>query len=146
MPARLSREEIDAFLDSHPGWLVLSTHGSDGFPHSVPLGYFRMGASVCCGVRDGTTKVRNIEADDRVSALVEAGSTMADIRGVMMQGHAIVHRAPEKVLELMRYAAQRRGVGDNDLPRAARPGIVYLEIRPERYRSWDYGRDSAPVT
>jgi len=140
MPARLSNDDFNAFLDSRPGWIVLSTVGADGFPHSVPLGYFRDGERIYCGVRDGTSKIRNIEANPKVSLLVESGSTMSDIKGAMIQGEARVHREPGKVLELMRLAARRRGVPAEELPTAPRPGAAYIEVRPVRRISWDYGR------
>ena len=140
MPTRMTEAEFNTFLDSRPGWIVLSTIDSDGFPHSVPLGYFRHGDAIISGVRDGTTKVRNIEANPKVSLMVESGSTMADIKGAMMQGEARVHRDPEKVLELMRLAAGKRGVPEADLPTEPRPGAVYIEVRPVRRISWDYGR------
>ena len=46
MPRNLSREEVHEFLDSKPGWIMLSTIDPDGFPHSVPLGYFRLGNEI----------------------------------------------------------------------------------------------------
>jgi nitroimidazol reductase NimA-like FMN-containing flavoprotein (pyridoxamine 5'-phosphate oxidase superfamily) len=140
MPARLDRNQFDTFLDSRPGWIVLTSIGADGYPHSVPLGYFRDGDSVFCGVRDGTRKVRNIEANPKVSLLVESGRTMADLKGAMIQGDARIHRDPEQVLALMRLAATQRGAAPDELPREARPGAVYIEIRPVRRISWDYGR------
>jgi nitroimidazol reductase NimA-like FMN-containing flavoprotein (pyridoxamine 5'-phosphate oxidase superfamily) len=121
---------------------VLSTIGRDGFPHSVPLGYFRHGNDIVMGVRDGTTKVANIEANPRVSLLVESGSTMADIKGAMIQGQAVVHRDPARVLEWMRAGARARGSAENDLPSAPRPGAAYIVVTPVRRLSWDYGRSS----
>lgn len=141
MPARMSREEFDDFLDSRPGWIVLSTVDGYGFPHSVPLGYFRHGDEVVCGVRDGTRKVRNVEANPKVSLLVEAGSTMADIRGAMIQGEARVVRAPEEALRYARAGAAARGVPEAELPTTARPGAAYIVVTPVRRISWDYGRD-----
>ena len=140
MPASMSVEEFNAFLDSRPGWIVLSTVDPDGYPHSVPLGYFRHGESIFCGVRDNTRKLRNIDANPRVSLMVESGSTMSDIRGAMVQGDAVVHREPGKVLECMRLGAAARGVAEADLPTTARPGAAYIEVVPVRRISWDYGR------
>ncbi len=140
MAPSLSREEFDAFLDSKPGWIVLTSIGPDGYPHSVPLGYVRDGDRVLCGVRDNTTKVRNIETNPRVSLVVESGSTMQDLKGAMIQGDAVVHRSPDAVLECMRVAARQRGVAEEELPTEARPGAVYIEVRPNRRISWDYGK------
>ncbi len=139
MSRALSLDEFNAFLDSKPGWIVLSSVGPDGFPHSVPLGYFRDGDTVYCGVRDGTTKVRNIEANPKVSLLIESGSTRADLKGAMIQGMARIHRDPEAVLRCMRLAATLRGVAEAELPTQARPGAAYIEITPERRISWHYG-------
>ena len=43
MAKKLTVVEFEEFLDSRPGWIVLSTIDSEGYPHSVPLGYFREG-------------------------------------------------------------------------------------------------------
>ncbi len=139
MPGPLDRDAFDDFLDDKPGWIVLSTITPDGYPHSVPLGYFRDGDRVYCGCVDGTTKIRNIEQNPKVSLMVESGSTMSDIKGAMIQGTATVHRDEDTVLALMRKGASRRGVPDGDLPTAARPGSAYIEVAVERRISWDYG-------
>ena len=43
MPRNLTIQEAHEFLDSKPGWIALTTIGPDGYPHTVPLGYFRLG-------------------------------------------------------------------------------------------------------
>ena len=63
MPGKMSKEEVDAFLDSKPGWMMLTSQGSDGYPHSVPIGYFRDGDRIFMGCRDNTQKIKNIELD-----------------------------------------------------------------------------------
>lgn len=140
MPAALTNDEFDAFYDSRPGWVTLTSITPDGYPHSVPLGYFRDGDRMYCGVRDNTTKIRNIEANPKVSLLIESGSTMADIKGAMVQGDATVLREPEKILECMRKGAANRGVPESELPNEARPGAAFIEVRIQRRISWDYGK------
>ena len=139
MPRKLSDEQVEAYLDSRPGWAVLSTLDKDGFPHSVPLGYFRLGRDVVMGVRDGTRKVANVERNPNVSVLLEDGSTMADIRGVMLQGRARIVREPGEALELARAGARARGVPESEWPTAPRPGAAYIRMTPVRTLSWDYG-------
>lgn len=138
MPRKLTDDEIKAYLDSRPGWAVLSTIDSDGFPHSVPLGYFRLGNDIVMGVRDGTRKVANVERNPNVSVMLEDGSTMADIRGVMLQGRARVIRESSEALELAREGARARGVPEAEWPTAPRPGAAYIRITPMRTISWDY--------
>ena len=142
MPGKLNDEQIAAYLDSRPGWAVLSTIDKDGFPHSVPLGFFRLGSDVVMGVRDGTRKVTNIERNPNVSVLLEDGSTMADIRGVMLQGHARIVRERDEALELARAGARARGVPESEWPTEPRPGAAYIRVTPVRTLSWDYGSSS----
>jgi nitroimidazol reductase NimA-like FMN-containing flavoprotein (pyridoxamine 5'-phosphate oxidase superfamily) len=142
MPRKLTDEQIEAYLDSRPGWAILSTIDDDGFPHSVPLGYFRLGHDIVMGVRDGTHKVSNVESNPNVSVLLEDGSSMADIRGVMLQGRARIVRDHDEALELAREGARARGVPESDLPTDPRPGAAYIRLTPVRTRSWDYSGDS----
>lgn len=141
MPRQLSDVEVAAYLDSRPGWAILSTIDQDGFPHSVPLGYFRLGRDIVMGVRDGTRKVANVERNPNVSVLLEDGSTMADIRGVMIQGHARIVRDRSEALELAQEGARARGVPESEWPTEPRPGAAYIRVTPVRTLSWDYGND-----
>ena len=139
MPRKLTDEQIEAYLDSRPGWAVLSTIDKDGFPHSVPLGYFRLGRDIIMGVRDGTRKVANVENNPNVSVMLEDGSTMADIRGVMFQGQARIVREPGEAVQLAREGARARGVPESEWPTEPRPGAAYIRMTPVRTLSWDYG-------
>src|SRR4030095_14036168 len=126
MPAHMTDQEVKAFLDAKPGWIVLSTLGRDGYPHSVPLGYFRLGDDVHIGCRAGTQKLKNIERNPKVSLVLESGSTPKEIRGVRIPGPATVHTDPETALRLSREAARLRGVAEDALPRQPRPGVAYI--------------------
>ena len=138
MPHKLTQKEVHEFLDSKPGWILLSTIDPDGFPHSVPLGYFRFGDDIMMGVRSQTKKLRNIEANSKVSLLLESGRSRGDIKGVMIQGTATVHTAPEETLSYAREAAKQRGVSESDLPSEPRPGASYIRVVPQKLISWDY--------
>ena len=138
MPRKLSTEEAHEFLDSKPGWIALTTIGPDGYPHTVPLGYFRFGSDILMGVRGHTRKLANIQHNPKVSLLLESGTSMQDIKGLMIQGTATVHSDPEETLQFSREAARRRGVPEQDLPTQAREGAVYIRVTPSRFRSWDY--------
>ena len=143
MPRKLSDQEVEAYLDSRPGWAILSTIDEDGFPHSVPLGYFRLGHDIVLGVRDGTHKVANIENNPNVSILLEDGSTMADIRGVLLQGRARIVREPSEAIQLARDGARARGVPESEWPSAPRPGAAYIRMTPVRTVSWDYANSTS---
>ena len=141
MPRELTRQEAQEFLDSKPSWIMLSTVGPDGYPHTVPLGYFRLGDEILMGVRGGTKKLRNIQSNAKVSLLLESGGTMKDIKALMIQGTATLHDDQKETLHYAREAAKQRGVPDSELPTEARKDAVYIRVVTERLRSWDYSPD-----
>ncbi len=140
MPAHMTDDEVKAFLDAKPGWIILSTFGSNGYPHSVPIGYFRLGDDVYLGCRAATQKIKNIERNPNVSLVLESGNTRQDIKGVMIQGHATVYTDADNKLRLSQAAARLRGVPEHELPQEARPGAAYIRVEPRRIISWDYSR------
>lgn len=140
MPGKLTREEAYEYLDSRPGWIVLTTIGRDGMPHSIPIGYFRVDDEIYIGCRAGTQKVKNIERNPHVSLLLDSGSSFQDIKGLMLQGEASVLTGSDDLLRLGREAARRRGTPEEQLPTEPRPGAVYICVRPARFISWDYSR------
>lgn len=86
MPAALTKEEAHAYIDSRPGWITLTTIGRDGMPHSIPIGYFRVGDDVYVGGRAGTQKIKNVERNPNVSVdapvrRIDAGHQRADDPG-----------------------------------------------------------------
>ena len=141
MPASLTKEEAYQFLDSRPGWIILTTVGRDGFPHSVPIGYFRLGDEIYVGGRTGTQRTKNVERNPHVSLLIESGRTMQEIKGLMIQGNADVITEPQELLPLTREAARQRGTPEEQLPAEPRPGVAYIRVRPHRFISWDYSRE-----
>jgi nitroimidazol reductase NimA-like FMN-containing flavoprotein (pyridoxamine 5'-phosphate oxidase superfamily) len=142
MPAKLTKEEAHEFLDSHPGWLILTTIGPDGYPHTVPIGYFRLGDEVYAGGRSTTQRAMNVERNSKVSALIESGDSMQNIKGLLIQGDADLVTDPAETLELMRGAAKHRGTPEDQLPTEPRPGVAYIRITPKNYISWDYSREN----
>ncbi len=138
--AAMTDAEISDFLDSHAGWLVLTTNGRDGYPHSVPLGYFREGGDIYMTGRAGTQKFRNIERDPRVSLLADSGSAMPDIKGVLIRGDAELISDPERTLELRRTFMASRGTPADELPTETDPLRVFVRITPRHVTSWDYAK------
>ena len=138
MPRNLTIQESHEFLDSKPGWIALTTIGPDGYPHTVPLGYFRLGEDIVMGVRGNTRKLRNIQDNPKVSLLLESGKSRGDIKGLMVQGTATVHSEPSDALYFAREAAKLRGVPEQELPTEPRKDAVYIKVTPQRIRSWDY--------
>ena len=139
MQRAMTETELEQFIDSKPGWITLSTIGVDGFPHSVPLGYFRDGATIYLGCKDQTQKVRNIERNPKVSLCLESRSKMSDIKGALLRGTATIVRESKDRLSLHQLAAKQRGVADDDLPQSVSEGAVYIKVTNYTVTSWNYG-------
>ena len=140
MPGKMSKEEVDAFLDSKPGWMMLTSQGRDGYPHTVPIGYFRDGDRIFMGCRDNTQKVKNIERNPKVSLVIEDGKTMSDLRGILFRGDASVVREDEERLKISRLAAKLRGAPEDEWPTTASAGAVFIKVDSPRVTSWDYSK------
>ena len=135
MPGKKSKEEVDAFLDSKPGWMMLTSQGRDGYPHTVPIGYFRDGDRIFMGCRDNTQKVKNIERNPKVSLVIEDGKTMSNLRGILFRGDASVVREDEERLKISRLAAKKRGAPEDEWQTIASAGAVFIKVDSPRVTS-----------
>ena len=140
MPGKMPKVEVDAFLDSKPGWMMLTSQGRDGYPHTVPIGYFRDGDRIFMGCRDNTQKVKNIERNPKVSLLIEDGKMMSDLRGILFRGDASVVREDEERLKISRLAAKKRGAPEDEWPTTASAGAVFIKVDSPKVTSWDYSK------
>jgi nitroimidazol reductase NimA-like FMN-containing flavoprotein (pyridoxamine 5'-phosphate oxidase superfamily) len=132
--ARLSAEEIKEILNKKERWVALTTTSPNGYPHTVPIGYFLVGESLVMGCRDGTQKVKNIERDPRVSVLWENGRGKDSIKGVLFQGNAQIVRDPKERMELKTEACRQRG---EEPPGELSDGAVYIKVTPVKTITWN---------
>ena len=130
--------EIAEYLDGRSEWAVLTTLDADGYPHSVALGYYRIGDVVYVGTPAGTRKVRNAEANPRASLLVAGSKASGDWSGVLLQGDLEIVRDAAERLAIEREGRRQRGVPEDELPDAPREGEVVLRLRPRRTITWRY--------
>lgn len=129
----MSQSEIEELLQRKDQWMVLTTIGRDGYPHSVPLGYFLHQGRLVMGCKDGTQKVRNVERNEQVSLLWENGRQATEMIGILVQGQARVVRDDSERLALKREACRQRG---EEPPESVGSGFVYIEVAPHKTVSW----------
>lgn len=135
----MNHSDLWDYIQSNPGWMALSTIGNDGFPHTIPIGYFVSDGEIYIGCLDRTQKVKNIERNTNISLMLESGTMMDDIKGVLIKANAKIIRRDEDRVKVSRLAALKRGVAESDLPTTARPGSVYIQATPTKIISWNYG-------
>ena len=139
---RMTEDEVLAFLDEERT-LVCATNGVDGWPHLMPLWYVRRGGELWAWTYAKSQKVRNLERDPRCTLQVEAGEEYGELRGVMLECDAVIHRELEDVAAVGAEIAARYGGADltPDLAAAMRAQAakrVGLEFVERRRRSWDH--------
>lgn len=131
----MTRDEVYAWLDDGPQWIRMATVGRDGYPHVVPIGYFRLGDEIIVPVR-GQREV-NIRRNPKVSLVLDAGTSRSDLQGVVITGDATVVDDDDERLELTRAGARAHGVAEDQLPTEARAGRTFARIRPLKMASWN---------
>ncbi len=131
----MTRDEVYEWLDSGAGWVRVATIGSDGYPHVVPLGYFRLGDEIVLNMRG--QREANVRRNPKVCLVFDQGTQMSDLKGAVIRGDATLVEDPEERLELTRAAARARGVPEAELPTEARPGRSFARVRIRSIASWD---------
>ena len=132
--ATLTKQEIEDILSKKERWIALSTLDPQGFPHTIPIGYFLVGDKIVLGCRDRTQKVKNIERDSRVSLMWENGRGKDRLTAIIFQGHARIVRDDKERMELKTEACRQRG---EEPPENLSEGSVYIEVTPVKTISWD---------
>ena len=143
---RMNGAEIADFLGDNVKVQVASL-GRDGAPHLTTLFYVVLDGRIAFWTYARSQKVRNLERDPRVSALVEDGTDYFELRGVSITGTAELVRDPDRILEIGSAVAVRM-VGAKTLDDLGDVGREMVEkqaakrvavvVHPEHVASWDH--------
>ncbi len=138
---RLTEEEVREFLKESKT-VILVSQGPGGYPHPMPM-WFALDddGAVCMATYRSSQKILNIQRDDRVSLLVEAGERYEELKGVVIYGRAEVVDDFDRVVETLLAAAgaesnekTRKGVSKTAAKR------YLIRVVPERVVSWDHAK------
>jgi PPOX class probable F420-dependent enzyme len=141
---KMSEEEVRDLLASERV-AVVSSLGPRGWPHSMPMWFVPRDGEVWIWTYAKSQKVRNLERDPRATLLIETGHEYTELRGVMIEAEAVIHRDFDTVLgfaeELtVRYAEGIESV-EGDAKRALEaqaPKRVAIQFRVRRRATWDH--------
>ncbi len=138
----MSRDELASFLDELRV-VICATNGLRGWPHLMPLWYVVRERDVWAWTYAKSQKVRNLERDHRATLQIEDGEQYHQLRGVMIEAHAVIHRETEVVVEfgielLRRYGDGTAGPKLVDAVRAQAGKRVALQFVAEATASWDH--------
>ena len=144
----MSEDEVREFLSSNMK-VQIATIGKDGTPHLTTLFYVVQDDCIAFWTYATSQKVKNLERDPRISALVETGQEYSELAGVSIRGNAEVVRDPDGIRRIGSavVTAMAGGADLGDLGRdivegqvAKRVGIV---ITPDKVASWDHAKMNA---
>jgi PPOX class probable F420-dependent enzyme len=125
--------------------VVVASLTPGGWPHLMPLWYVLREGQVWIYTYAKSQKVRNLERDPRATLLIETGHEYGELRGVMIEAEAEIHREADTVFEVAKALTLRYADGldsvEGEAARALRQQArkrVAVRFEPSRVRSWDH--------
>ena len=139
---RMTDAEVTAFLEEQRT-LICATNGVRGWPHLMPLWFVVRGDDIWAWTYAKSQKVRNLERDPRATLQIETGESYDQLRGVMFEATAELHRDTEEVAALgaellSRYGDGEAGVQVNAAILAQARKRVGLRFILGRTATWDH--------
>ncbi len=141
---KLSDEDVRELLDEERV-AVVSSLGPRGWPHSMPMWFLAREGEVWVWTYAKSQKVRNLDRDPRATVLVETGREYGELRGLMIEAEAAVHRDFETVIGFAEELTVRYAEGISSVEGDARaaleaqaPKRVAIQFRPVRTATWDH--------
>ena len=140
---KMSDDEVRDFL-AEEKTVIVATHGPRGWPHLMPLWFLPRDDGIWGWTYAKSQKAKNLERDARTTLQVEAGTSYAELRGVMLECDAVLHR-DHGVIEQIGVDLVDRYSGPGpefdpmrDFFRGQVPKRVGLQFVERRRVTWDH--------
>jgi PPOX class probable F420-dependent enzyme len=126
----------------------IATIGPNGMPHLVAMWFAVVDGEIWFETKAKSQKVQNLKRDPRISALVEAGHTYDQLRGVEIEGTAEIVDDPDAIWEVGKSVWERY---NGPYSEEVKPLVelmlnkrVAIRIKADRVRSWDHRKLGMP--
>ncbi|KQW53091.1 F420-dependent protein [Nocardioides sp. Root1257] len=143
----MSDDEIAEFLQQQRS-STLATYGPQGQIHLVGMWYAVMDGQIWFETKKKAQKTVNVRRDPRCSFLVEAGHTYDQLRGVAIEGQAVVIEDEDVVWDVCVNIFERYNAPYTE---EMKPFVEFMaknraaiRLDPERTRSWDHRKLGLP--
>jgi len=137
----LTEEEIRDYMERSKT-VIMGTLNHDGWPHLVPMWYSIIDGLIHMHTYKTSQKVKNVERDDRGSALIEDGVVYNELRGVFMRGRFEIRDDQDLCYVIGIHAAKKyMGAEEEQAGPFVRHQVrkrVALIFHPEKTTSWDH--------
>ncbi|GHF76496.1 PPOX class probable F420-dependent enzyme [Amycolatopsis bartoniae] len=148
---RMTDEEAEEFV-ARGRTATMATLGPTGTPHLVAMWYAVVDGKIWFETKAKSQKVVNLRRDDRITVLVEAGHTYDQLRGVSIEGRAVISDDADDIWRVGVSVWERYHGPYTD---EAKPLVemmmnkrVVVRVDPLRTRTWDHrklGLDPMPL-
>jgi PPOX class probable F420-dependent enzyme len=141
---KLSADEQRELIESERV-VVVGSFGPRGWPHLMPLWYVPRGGEIWIYTYAKSQKVKNLERDPRATLMVETGHEYAELRGVMIEAEAEIHRDIETVYPLAEELTLRYAEGLESVEGDAKAALeaqaqkrIAVRFVPRSVATWDH--------
>lgn len=139
---QMSPDEIWKFIEERKS-LQVATIGADGAPHLTTLWFAIVEGDIVFETFTKSQKIVNLKRDPRIAVLVEDGIKYNELRGVAINGRAVLHDDPAVVLPYARAMVRRNQpeVPEEHVEAAAKMMAAkrtVVVVKPEKIVSWDH--------
>jgi PPOX class probable F420-dependent enzyme len=144
----MTEDEVRRFLEGNMKVQVASI-SRDGMPHLTTLFYVLLDDKISFWTYATSQKIKNLERDPRVSALVETGTDYFELAGVSVQGTAEIVRDPAGIRRIGAAVVSAMSGGEDlgelgeqivEQQVTKRVGVV---VTPRKVASWDHAKMNA---
>jgi PPOX class probable F420-dependent enzyme len=147
----MTDEEVTAFID-RSRTCTMATNGPSGHPHLVAMWYAVVDGQIWFETKAKSQKVANLKRDDRITVSIEDGLTYDTLRGVALEGRAVVVDDADALWKVGVSVWERyTGPYTDEMKPFVEVMLnkrVAVRVDVERVRSWDHtklGMDPMPV-
>lgn len=147
----MSPDEITAFIAKSRS-CTMATLGPTGMPHLVAMWYGLIDGQLWFETKARSQKAVNVRRDPRITVLIEDGLTYDTLRGVSIEGRAVIVDDPDALWEVGVSVWERYSGPYTD---EVKPLVEFMlhkrvavRVEVDRIRSWDHrklGLDPIPL-
>jgi PPOX class probable F420-dependent enzyme len=144
----MTTDEITEFVQ-RSRTATFATIGPNGTPHLVAMWYAVLDGEIWIETKAKSQKVVNLRRDDRVTCLIEDGRTYDALRGVSIEGKAVISDDPDDILRVGISVWERY---NGPYTEETKPLVlqmmhkrVVVRVVPDRVRSWDHRKLGLPA-
>jgi len=147
----LTDDEVAAFIEEQRS-ATMATVGPTGVPHLVAMWYGVVDGQIWFETKGRSQKAVNLRRDPRITVLLEDGLTYDTLRGVSIEGTAVISEDPDDLWKVG-VSAWERYTGP--YTEEAKPLVEFMlqkriavRVDVDRIRTWDHrklGMDPIPL-